>query len=265
MISTVDWGLKANDLSIYLYILLYADIPIIRCYSRCMIVFMLHNMFLFYDDVCTVLCWFSCSILMFRLPMLTFRPFYADVAVVCWCRLFYALMFRLFCVDVPVLCWPFTSVLMSCFLLMFILLYADVQAVLCWCVDCSMLILLFGLDIFYSFYQNHSVPNRKIWLSTSIILIDDTPIGKKSTGRHFGDGRKATSTTTTVLCWCSCSTLMFLFCSGEAVQHLGCFKYKSTKREYQTELIGGELLELRKDMTVDHCLNRCEHPEAVLV
>ena len=37
---------------------------------------------------------------------------------------------------------------------------------------------IFGLNIFYSFYQKHSVRNRKIWISASIILIGDTPISK---------------------------------------------------------------------------------------
>ena len=50
--------------------------------------------------------------------------------------------------------------------------------------------------------------------------------------------------------------LMSLSYSGGAVQHLGCFKEKVNKREFQPELSEGEMLELHRSMTVEQCTNR---------
>ena len=40
------------------------------------------------------------------------------------------------------------------------------------------------------------------------------------------------------------------------MQHLGCFKDKISKYEFQTDLAGEEKLELFNTMTTDFCVNR---------
>ena len=57
-------------------------------------------------------------------------------------------------------------------------------------------------------------------------------------------------------CWCSSFILLLLFSAGGTVQHLGCFKDKISKYEFQTDLAGGEKLELFNTMTTDFCVNR---------